>query len=60
MPYIVGAAILAAGVVAVVVLAYLNRNDPAWQRDAPRIRTILYGQLALIALLLIARILFSN
>jgi hypothetical protein len=60
MPYIIAAATLAAGVVAVLVLAYLNRGDPEWQRAAPSIRIILYGQLALIALVLIARILFSN
>ena len=60
MGYLVAAAILTFTVVVIVVLGYVNRDDPNWQRDAPRIRIILYGQLALIAMVLIARVLFSN
>ena len=60
MGYIVAAAVLTAGIIAVLVIAHLKRNDPKWQRSAPSIRALLYGQLALIALLLVARVLIPN
>ena len=60
MGYILGATIIGVGIVAVLVIAYAKRDDPEWQRSAPSIRILLYGQLALMALLLIARVVFSN
>jgi hypothetical protein len=53
MTYFIGAAILTFGVVLIMGLAFYNRDDPAWQRDMSRIGIIVFGQIALIAFLLV-------
>jgi hypothetical protein len=60
MSYLIAAAVLATVVIVLSVLAYLNRGDPAWQRDMPRLRLLLLGQVAIIALLLIFRVFDPN
>ena len=42
-------------ILVVIGLAYANRSDPRWRDEMPRIRLILFGQLALVALLLVMR-----
>ena len=60
MGYLVAAGVIVVGILVVTGLAYANRADPRWRDEMPRIRLILFGQLAIVALLLVMRALDSN
>ena len=55
MGYLAAAGVIMVSILVVIGLAYANRSDPRWRDEMPRIRLILFGQLALVALLLVMR-----
>ena len=54
--FAVPGAVILGGVLLNVGLVYIFRHDPAWQRDLPRIRILLFGQVALLGLIAVAAV----